>query len=893
MFERTSFISCLLLSFALSATAARADHLIVLNGGEGTADIHDPTTLNPIATAEVGIGAFRAVGIPAKANAPAKFFVVAPASVTVLAEDFSALNNVELAPAALADPAGVALSMDGARLIVASGSGVFLLDTNADTIVAFIPTGFDVAGVAVLPDSGAYVFEDGSSRVQAIDLVGNSLGKYAGALPAAATAWSVSPDGSQAFALAGDGLFNLRTAGLDSPAPAVIAQGSTADTASRLAVTNSGRYFVEREGTLFAVTGFDWKQERPVADVASSSWAVSPSGDSVYVASGGRLTVSGANETSRALRAEPTAVELVAPHIQQGGTLEIITPPGLRVAGGTYFELAARARDANGNLQRRVPVFASLIVPATPSVRCLGGVTDPDGNVALECEMGEVTEAVTVQITVSDGEGRSAQPLAIRALPPTEFEGLGAISPLAQSVRTSSDFTLMVQATRNRVPIAAVDVSLGIVPADTTAVFCATRARTATDGHAMFPCTTGFVTVKTTVEITVTDDIGNSLLFVIDVDPDAIDDNGISKISGDLQTVVQGAPLPEPLVIRVFEDGEPLPGQILNVRTFGGTAGAPTIGNPPIKCPILIRTDENGFANIVCRAQNVFGNTLAGVSVTYLSTAQGVAKTLERAFVVRIVTSAPNNVTSLTLLTEGQVRAPVGKPTPGLIRVRASQGVGPLALGIQGVEIHFTAAEGPVTFDPSIVETDVAGDATTSITMGCASPNRATVNIGFEPGEALRIVNVRGDPGDLSQLIIIQGDNQSGVPGQPLEDTAMVARAADACGSFVPAEGFQWRVRPSFMATLRNVTGTSRSGGVSALATLGQYGGPFQVTVSNGDIGAVFNLAVNLPANQLRVRSGNRQVVQAGQMAEQPLVVQALGTTGFGVGGIRVDFAVT
>jgi len=891
MFERASFLSWVVLSAALSVIAAPAEHLIVLHGAEGTAEVYDPATLAPIATAEVGIGAFRAVGIPATATSPAKFFVVAPASVTVLAEDFSQVGSVTLAPSALAVPAGVALSMDGARLIVASANGVFLIDTADSSIVAFVPTGFAVAGVAVLPDSGVYVFEDGTSRVQSIDLVNNSLGKYPGALPATASAWSVSPDGSQALAIAGDGLFDLRTVGVDSPAPAVKAQGLDTDSASRLALTNSGRYYVERDGTLFAVTGSDLNQEQPVADVTTSSWAVSPSGNSLYVASDGKLIVSGSVETSRALRAEPTAIEFVAPRVQMGGTLELITPPGLRVAGGTYFEIEARARDANGNLQRRVPVFASLVFPDTQSVRCLGGITDADGRVTMECEMGEITAPTTVRVTVSDGEGRSAPPLSIRALPPTTFEGLGAVSALAQSLKTSSEFTLMVQATRNRLPAAGVTVRLDLDPADTTVLFCASSASTAVDGIAMFPCTTGEATVKTTVTVTVTDDLGNSLLFSIDVDPAALDDNGISKISGDLQTVVQGAPLPEPLVVRVFEDGEPLPGQILNVRTFGGTLGSATL-NPPITCPILVRTDENGFASIVCRSKNVFADAVAGVSATYLSTAQGVAKAQESPFRVLIVTSAPSNVTTLDVLSDGMIRSPVGIPTPGLIRVKAVQGMDAGARGVQGVEIHFSA-DGPVTFDPAIVETDPAGEATTTITMGCANPNRATINVGFSPGEVLRTITVRGDPGNLAQLIITQGDNQSGVPGQMLNQTALVARATDFCGEFLPAEGFEWRVRPAFMATLRNVSGSSQSGRVSALATLGQFGGPFQVTVGNGDLEAVFNLAVNLPASELRVRSGDRQMVEAGAMADQPLTVQALGTTGFGVGGVRVNFAVT
>src|SRR5690606_2162546 len=142
-------------------------------------------------------------------------------------------------------------------------------------------------------------------------------------------------------------------------------------------------------------------------------------------------------------------------------------------------------------------------------------------------------------------------------------------------------------------------------------------------------------------------------------------------------------------------------------------------------------------------------------------------------------------------------------------------------------------------------------------------------------------------------IIKTRGDNQSGAPGQQLNANALVGVLADACDKPIIGQSVTWEVRPSYAASLRAVLNISDGlGRVSALATLGNYGGPLQVAVGNGDIETAFDLAVNLPANELRLASGNGQSVATGQATPQPLVVQALGTTGFGVGGVPVTWQV-
>ena len=137
-------------------------------------------------------------------------------------------------------------------------------------------------------------------------------------------------------------------------------------------------------------------------------------------------------------------------------------------------------------------------------------------------------------------------------------------------------------------------------------------------------------------------------------------------------------------------------------------------------------------------------------------------------------------------------------------------------------------------------------------------------------------------------------DNQSGAPGERLTAAALVVTVSDVCGNGASGQAVSWSVNPPEAATLTNVIGiTDSRGRSSVIVQLGNRPGPFTVTATSGGLSATFNLTVNVVANQLARISGNNQTVALGQVALQPLVVEARDSENRAVPGVPVIFAVT
>ncbi len=914
-----NFLASLALLSVLTASLSAAP-LFVLHDGASSASVFDSQTLEPLGSAPAPAGVFRVFGLPDRpgSDRAVKFYLIGSRAIVVTDGDYGRIGEIELPAPAIRAPHGAALSADGRRLLVATRFGVLLIDTAEDRIVARLVPGFPTAGVALLPDPNrAWVIAEGAALARSIELDRDRLGLETALPPAPLTSVSGSANGLLAFGFGSGGVYDLTsietvvfsgatdagrtpsvsvTPGVASrlaifqtapKTPPVFGRAPAGQQLSRLVVTDSGRFFLAAGDVLTrASVGADSVTliaADPVTgvrlDPRRTAWTPSRDGSRLFLARSEDRTLyafdpAGTGRVeSVALSAAPTGVELVIPRLRQAGLLELLTTNNVSVAGGTPFDIMVRATDGSGLPVSNVPVFASNVFPDMPMISCLTGLTDGGGEATLECSAGEVTEPATVQITISDAEGRSAPIFSVQAQPPTPFEGLAKIEGDGQRVPVASDFSFVVQLSRNRLPAPGVGLLVATTPLDPEVLTCPTQVSTGDGGQATITCTAAEVVTRKTVSVEVSDGMGDSVTFSAVIDPRAAKPTGLSKVAGDEQIVSQGANFT--LVVESRRDGEPRANTILNIIVM-------TIAVPPLAtCPTNAMTDENGRAAFICKAGTIFGD-----SATVEITVADFGVRLPEPFKVLINRTGQGVASGLELLSEEDFEVVAGEPLVDGIRVRAVSTIGGSA--VQNVEVFFSSAD-DVVFDPPVVRTDSAGIATTTVTVGCNDNRDAVILVQLNPDILLLDLKADIQPGRFAKLIKTRGDNQSGGPGQRLTQNALVAVTTDACGNVFSGQEVEWRVRPAYAASLGNVVSISDSQGrVSVLATLGQFGGPLQVEVGNETATTQFDLAVSLPVEGLRIRSGDGQNALTGQALAQPLVVQALGITGFGVGGVPV-----
>ncbi|MBI1357081.1 MAG: hypothetical protein GC160_22295 [Acidobacteria bacterium] len=898
-----------------SAASAASGRLFVFYGDRGSIEVRNPADGSLITTLTAPGGAFQAVALPGQGDSQgvSKIYVVSPSEATIFNGRYERVGAIAFSSLIPAAPGAAALSPDGTRLVAAGRQSVTVIDTTQDRVLSVLEPGFPVAGVAFSRDGRtAYVFGAAAAVARAIDLGTAALSPRILTMPARMEAWALSPNGARALSVAEQGLYDpevfdteafqvesgaaLRslaganpwlvsasTQGASSPGRALQGvPGATPQTG--LAVTDSGRYFLYREGTLETGRLNQGEAVRAIAGAdAAGLWAVSRDGAALYAAGGQELratdTETGAEVYTAALTDEATALALVDPVVRQVGSLTLVTPNNQVIAGETRFQIVVKAADGDAG-QSNIPVFVSNVFPTSPTVSCLPGVTGSDGQATLDCTLGAVTSARAIQVTISDAAGRTAPIFSLSAVVPTSFEGLAKIDGDGASVPTGDQFSVTVQASRNRLPAANVPLTVTLTPDDPNPnnrlADCPRTVTTGADGMATMTCTAADLLVRTTLEIDFTDPLGNNVRFAVSIDPTAVRPTGLSKVAGDNQTVGQGQPFSVEVVS--YRDGAPRAKTTLNIST------SPQSQPVLITCPTNAITNNEGHAVINCKAGSIFGQT---AKATIQVSDFGV--TLPKPFTINIAQFVAGNASTIELVSPEFTSGPPGVELIGFLKVRAVSGIGGMA--VPGETVYFSS-DGPITFKPAVVETDSQGEAETTVVLGCSLLSFA-VNVGLRAGEQLADFDVTVEPGPFAKLTKIRGDNQSGAPGQPLNANALVAVASDACDKAISGQQVSYSVRPPYAASLRNIINISDgSGRVSALATLGNYGGPLEVVVQSGDVSATFDLAVNLPATELRLRSGDAQAVPVGQATPQPLVVQALGTTGFGVGGVPVQWEV-
>lgn len=894
------------------ASAQSPSRLFVLESG--SAQVFDPETLDLLGRADAPAGAFRVLGSPDADGGRAKFYLVGARSIAVLSEGFERLATIALPAPAIPATHGAAMSPDGRRLLVATRFGVLLISTDEDRLLGRLTPNFPTGGVALLSDATrALVFGQGVPMAREIDLTADVLTDRVVTLPAALETASLSADGARAFGLAGGAVYDLAelsalptfhgatetlTSATDSGFEALVSGGAraalpAATPVERLTVTNTGRFYLASEnGLLRGRIGADdsLRVLHPSAgtelELRRAVWAASADGARIYAAvQGERALYSFDPEEPRfaqsaALAAEAKVVELVIPRVRQAGSLEILTAEGLKAAGGTNFEIDVRIAEGSTGSIANVPVFPSSIMPLVPAVNCLPDVTDNQGQATIPCSVGAVSEPTPVEISIVDADGRAAPVFTVEALPPTADEGLVKIEGDGGRFPDDDDVVLVVQLSRNRLPAPGVNLAITVGQFDTDFLECPRTVLTDENGLGTVEC---FAPVlpegqAATVDVTVSAGQDESVTFSISIDDNAAAPTGLSVISGNGQLVSQGASFS--FRVASQRDGAPRSNVILNI--------IPNIEGrqePLSICPTNAMTNEEGIATITCRAGVIFTER----EVTRIQVADFGVR-LPEAVEIFVTRSAPQGAGTLRIDSEESFNVIANEPLANAIQVTALTGNN--GTPVPNTEVHFSSDQ-DVIFDPPVAFTNLEGQASTTVTIGCITTPSVDIDIGFSPGEEIVDVRAEVDAGRFSEIVKIAGDNQSGFPGQRLTSSALVARTQDACGNDSERIPVQWRVLPAFAATLGNLVDVSDgSGRVSALVTLGSYGGPFQVEVGNDQDRVVFDVAVNLPAEELRLRSGDSQVAGGGETLQQPLVVQALGITGFGVSGVPVQWQV-
>ena len=334
---------------------------------------------------------------------------------------------------------------------------------------------------------------------------------------------------------------------------------------------------------------------------------------------------------------------------------------------------------------------------------------------------------------------------------PTTFEGLAKIDGDGARVPTGDPFSVTVQASRNRLPAAGVPLSIKLTPDDPNPknrlANCPAVATTGADGKAVITCTASEPIARTTLEIAVTDPLGNSVTFAISIDPTAVRPTGLSKVAGDNQRVGQGQTFTVEVVS--FRDGEPRSRTTLNIAT--SPQSEPRI----ITCPTNAITNTEGRAVISCRAGSIFGETaVATIQVSDFGV------TLPEPFRITIAQFVGGSASAIELVSPEFTSGPPNVELIGFFKVRAVTGIG--GTGVPGQKIYFSST-GPVTFKPAVVETNSLGEAETTVVFGC-SLLPFTVDVGLSPGQEFSDFDVTVSPGPFAKLNKIRGDNQSGFP---------------------------------------------------------------------------------------------------------------------------------
>ena len=751
-----------LLSFLPVLNAA--SYVFVFHGDTVTASVYDAESLDLVGTPVVGRLAALAFGVTSKQapNAFEKFYVVTHNSVVILNSDFSARGTVFLEGMVPAAQSAATLSPDGSRLLIASGDQVVILDTSNDSILASVELAFTPTGVAVDGSSNrAYIISSASRWVRVLDLVTNQLEDLALEMPSLPATIASSADGSGVYIAGQRSIYQIdeQVEGFLKPILAMAPESSSASKVAssgdslilgedtklpesvylnggasidKLILARSNKFYLRAGadllqgilnpgGTTFPITNPESGQP---FNSSSADIAASPDGRMIFIAESStprlvRIDTSGEQNVEEVILAsKPTAVALTAPPTIQAGTLEKFSGDGQTVQSGSAYSLVARTLDEGGNPESGVFVFVDFTTPvsscSSPSVP-----TDSDGLATISCTGAVVAVPTAVTILTRDSEGRiPAPPFSVVIVPPSPVpSGLHKKSGDGQVVAENASFVSPLVVTDFSVPPALpgpnVGASLSVTTSPNGVVSCVVGGLIDAQGLGTIDCSALSVADTTVVQISVSDSLGQSLAhpFNATVTDTAAPTSGLTKVSGDGQTVLQNTTFPTPLVVSKRVGGLPQSGVQVNVSTL-------PVG--VLSCTNSIFTDFNGLASISCSALSVGSITTAQIFVS-----DSLGDSLNQPFSATILPFVPTDE-GLTKVSGDEQLAPQNGSLPAPLVVSAVLDGTPQS----SLQLTITSSNTFVLFCPASVFTNASGLASISCSAGrlprrfpCLSPH--------------------------------------------------------------------------------------------------------------------------------------------------------------------------
>jgi hypothetical protein len=247
--------------------------------------------------------------------------------------------------------------------------------------------------------------------------------------------------------------------------------------------------------------------------------------------------------------------------------------------------------------------------------------------------------------------------------------------------------------------------------------------------------------------------------------------SAISKVHGDEQNGSAGAPLGEPLIVKVVDrSGDPVASQRVAFSLDGESQGAQVTPEAT--------TGPDGQASADWRlgaavgTQAVKGRVVGREDLEVTFTAEAEAAEARR----------------LEYVNGSDQTTAVGTAVPNPLIVRVTDQFGnPVA----GIEVEWEAESGSV--DPSSSTTGPDGQAEANWVLSSSTgAHTATASSSGLEGSPITFTGI-AVPGSAFRLVLVSGNNQSGSPGQELDDP-LVVRLVDAEGNGVPDRAVSWVV---------------------------------------------------------------------------------------------------
>ncbi len=911
-----------------------APYVFVFHGDTVTASVYDSETLELVGTPLVGRRASLAFGVTDKqaANAFEKFYVVTHNSVVILNSDFSVRGTVFLEGTVPATQSAATLSPDGTRLLIASGDQVVILDTSEDSILASVELSSRPTGVAVDRRSNrAYIISSESRWVRILDLDTNQLEDLALEMPSLPTTIASSADGSGVYITSQRSIYQIdeQVEGFLKPILATAPQFNSTDpessSTSKVLSGDSGRILGEhaklpdsaylnggasidklllaKGNRFFMRAGRDFLQgilnpggtTFPITDPESgqpfnsgtADIAASQDGRMVFVAERSaprlvRIDTSGEQKVEEVILAsKPTAVALTAPPIAQAGTLEKFAGDGQTVQSGSAYSLVARALDEDDNPESGVFVTVQLTTPVSfctsPSVP-----TDSQGKVTISCTGAVVAVPTGVTIVVSDSEGRiPSPPFSVVIVPPVPVpSGLRKKLGDGQVVAENTSFSAPLVVTDFMDTVPQEGASLTVTTSPGGVASCVVAGLIDAQGLGTINCTALSVAETTVVQISVSDSLGQSLAhpFNATVTDASTPTSGLTKVSGDAQTVLQNTSFAMPLVVSKRVGGLPQSGVQVNVSTLPSGV---------LSCTNSTFTDFNGLASISCNALSVSSITTAQI---FVSDDQG--DSLDQPFSATILPFVPTDE-GLTKVSGDDQIAPQNASLPAPLVVSAVLNGTPQA----SLQLTVTSSNPPILFCPRTVFTSTSGLASFPCSTGPVATAvlvSVTVRDPSNRSVTFSVTVVPTNPADVERIFLLSGARIEGMVGETLPDPIRV-RAVDADSNAVPAVAV-------FFSSTKDVSFnppvavTNLSGQAETLVTLGCFRGSGNIRIGvDPDVSkatVTFQASTGLPSLMTKTNGDNQSGAPGERLTGAALVVTVSDVCGNGVSGQPVSWSV-